>query len=152
MQSSVHSYIHTFIHSLIHSLPFIRYRSFAHSFTPSLIHSSQSRAAPRGGLGWTCPPHFPQVGIHSLAKTTSKSSGIPSGHQFYLSSTPLFMGWHRPRSLFKICFLQNTFQNLVLSCHDIVFKVRHHVPLLTLMSVFDSLFSFFLIYGISAWG
>ena len=27
--------------------------------------SQLARAAPRGGLGWTCPPHFPPVGIHS---------------------------------------------------------------------------------------
>ena len=33
-----------------------------------------------------------------------------------------------------------------------LFKVRHHVPLLTLISLFNSLFSSFLNYGILAWG
>ena len=50
------------------------------------IQLCTTRVAPRGGLGWTCPPHlcpphFPQVGIYSYAKTIQETLGIPSDHR-----------------------------------------------------------------------
>ena len=33
-------------------------------YSMSILSISNARAAPRDGLGWTCQPRFPQVGIH----------------------------------------------------------------------------------------